>query len=288
MYELHGLVLQLYSVTEELKPVGRLAKEEGIKLMNANGWDEMASWWDEKQGDEGDLWHRALIDPPLMRLVGEVRGLHILDLACGNGYLSRRFARQGARVTAVDTNLPLIELVSKREEQAPLGISYYVSDAAHLNMLEDDTIDLAICNMALMDIENAEGAMQEVSRVLKTRGRFVASIAHPCFDKVNSSGWDIEYIYPTTTVWRKMSRYREIAVGDLPWRKVPDKVVITPSYHRPLSWYFRILRAAGMVVAAFEEPEPTEELLLANEIQAPWIAEIPVHCVIEAWKVGRD
>ena len=253
--------------------------------MDTSGWSEMASWWDEKQGDEGDLWHRALIDPPLIRLAGEVRGLRVLDLACGNGYLSRRFARQGAKVTAVDANVPLIELVSKREEQAPSGISYHVSDAAHLEMLSDGTIDLVVCNMALMDIENAEGAIQEVSRVLKTGGRFVASISHPCFDKVNSSGWDIEYIFPTTTIWRKMSRYREIAVDDLPWRRVPGKVVITPSYHRPLSWYFRALRAAGMVVAAFEEPEPTEELFLANDMQAPWIAEIPLHCVFEAWKV---
>ncbi len=253
--------------------------------MNKFGWDEMAYWWDEKQGDEGDLWHRALIDPPLIRLAGEVRGLHVLDLACGNGYLSRRFARQGAKVIAVDANAPLIERVRKREEQEPLGITYHVSDAAHLEMLEDGTIDLVICNMALMDIENAAGAIQEVSRVLKTRGRFVASISHPCFDKVNTSGWDIEYIYPTTTIWRKISRYREIAVDDLPWRKVPAKVVITPSYHRPLSWYFRTLRSSGMVVAAFEEPEPTEELLLTNDMQAPWIAEIPLHCVFEAWKI---
>jgi ubiquinone/menaquinone biosynthesis C-methylase UbiE len=253
--------------------------------MNASGWDEMARWWDEKQGDKGDLWHRALIDPPLIRLAGEVHGLHVLDLACGNGYLSRRFARQGATVTAVDANAPLIELVSIREVQEQLGITYHVTDAAHLDMLEDGMIDLVICNMALMDIEDAAGAIQEVSRVLKTRGRFVASISHPCFDKVNTSGWDIEYMYPTTTIWRKMSHYREIAVDELPWRKVHGKVVITPSYHRPLSWYFRTLRASGMVVSAFEEPEPTEELFLANEAQAPWIAELPLHCVFEAWKI---
>jgi ubiquinone/menaquinone biosynthesis C-methylase UbiE len=254
--------------------------------MNASGWDEMAHWWNEKQGDEGDLWHRALIDPPLIRLVGKVDGLHILDLACGNGYLSRRFARQGASITAVDANEPLIERVRIREEQESLGITYHVADAAHLDMLDDGIFDLVICNMALMDIENAEGAIREVSRVLKTRGSFVASISHPCFDKVNTSGWDIEYIYPNTTIWRKMSRYREIAVDDLPWRKVPGKIVITPSYHRPLSWYFRILRTSGMVVAAFEEPEPTEEFL-ENDLQAPWIAEIPLHCVIEAWKIEK-
>ncbi len=81
-----------------------------------------------------------------------------------------------------------------------------------------------------------------------------------------------------------MSRYREIAVDDLPWLRVPGNVVNTRAYHRPLSWYFRTLRASGLVVAALEEPEPTEELL-ANSEQGAWIAEIPLHCVIEAWKV---
>ena len=83
-----------------------------------------------------------------------------------------------------------------------------------------------------------------------------------------------------------MNHYREVTVTDLPWLRVPDQIVYTRSYHRPLSWYFRTLRAAGLVVAALEEPEPTEEFLMSSE-QGPWIAEIPLHCVIEAWKVRR-
>jgi 2-polyprenyl-3-methyl-5-hydroxy-6-metoxy-1,4-benzoquinol methylase len=254
--------------------------------MTTFGWDAMMDWWDEKLGDEGDLWHRTLIDPPLLRLVGEVNGIHMLDLACGNGYLSRRFARQGAIVTAVDANAPLIERVRIREEQESLGITYHVADAAHLEILEDGAFELVICNMALMDIENATGAIQEVSRLLRPKGRFIMSIAHPCFDKVNTSGWAIEHIYPTTTIWRKMSHYREVVVDDLPWQTVEGQVIYTQAYHRPLSWYFRALRAANLVVAALEEPEPTEEFL-ANSEQGPWIAEIPLHCVIEAWKVRR-
>lgn len=253
--------------------------------MSTFGWDRMADWWDEKMGDEGDLWHRALIDPPLIRLVGDVSGMHLLDLACGNGYLSRRFARQRAIVTAVDTNAPLIERARTREKQDQLGITYHVTDAARLDMLEDGAFDVVICNMALMDIENAAGAIQEVARVLRQRGRFVASLSHPCFDKVNTSGWAIEQIYPITTIWRKMSHYREITVDDLPWLQVAGQTVITRAHHRPLSWYFRTLRAVGLVVAALEEPEPTEEFL-ASSPQGPWIAEIPLHCVIEAWKVG--
>src|SRR3989440_4313123 len=141
----------------------------------------MTDWWDTNIGDEGDLWHRTLIDPPLLHLVGEVNGMRLLDLACGNGYLSRRFARQGATVTAVDANAPLIERARAREAQEPLGITYHVADTAHLWMLEDGAFELVVCNMALMDIENAAGAIQEVARVLRPKGRLVASLSHPCF-----------------------------------------------------------------------------------------------------------
>lgn len=254
--------------------------------METFGWDQMTEWWDKKLGDEGDLWHRALIDPPLLQLAGEVGGVRLLDLACGNGYLSRRFARQGAIVTAVDANAPLIERAQAREAQELLGITYYVADAAHLEMLEDGAFDLVVCNMALMDIENAAGAIQEVARVLEQQGRFVTSLSHPCFDKVHTSGWAIEQIYPLTTIWRKMSHYREVAVADLPWQLESGQVIYTRAHHRPLSWYFRTLRASGLVVAALEEPEPTPEFL-ASSPQGAWIAEIPLHCVIEAWKTSR-
>ena len=55
--------------------------EEGEGPMDTFGWDQMADWWDQKLGDDGDLWHRTLIDPPVLRLAGEVRGLSVLDLA---------------------------------------------------------------------------------------------------------------------------------------------------------------------------------------------------------------
>jgi SAM-dependent methyltransferase len=254
--------------------------------MSAAGWEQMTGWRDEKLGEEGDLWHRTLIDPPLLDLAGNVDGIRVLDLACGNGYLSRRFARQGDAVTGVDANAPLIERVRVREAREPLGITFHVADAANLEMLEDGAFDLVVCNMALMDIENAAGAIREVARVLQQEGRFVVGLSHPCFDKINTSGWAIEHVYPVTTIWRKMSRYREVSADDLPWEVEAGQVVRTRSYHRPLSWYFRALRASGLVVAALEEPEPTEEFLAASS-QGAWIAEIPLHCVIEAWKVGR-
>src|SRR5215211_149204 len=69
----------------------------------------MAAWWDEKQGEEGDRWHRTLIDPVLERVLGDVEGVRVLEVASGNGYLARRFARRGARVTAGDGSEGMLE-----------------------------------------------------------------------------------------------------------------------------------------------------------------------------------
>jgi ubiquinone/menaquinone biosynthesis C-methylase UbiE len=252
--------------------------------MAGEDWERLAAWYDEKQGDEGDLWHRALIDPTLLRVVGDVAEQRVLDLACGNGYLSRRFARMGAEVTGVDASSHIIERARRRESQEPLGITYHVADAARLEMLDDSTFDLVVCNMALMDIEDATGAIREVSRVLRPKGRFVASLPHPCFDIGDASAWVVERVGLTTTVWRKVSRYRETFSQKVPWR-LEEGILETVSYHRPLSWYFRVLREAGFVVTSLEEPEPTEEFIEKSP-QGSWIEQIPLHCVIEARKMA--
>jgi ubiquinone/menaquinone biosynthesis C-methylase UbiE len=254
--------------------------------MADSGWEQLAAWWDHQLGDDGDLWHRTLIDPPVFQLVGAVTGQRVLDLACGNGYISRRFARQGAEVIGVDGNAAIIARARAREAREPLGIAYHVADAAQLAMLDEESFDLAVCNMALMDIEDAAGALREVARVLVPQGRFIASIAHPCFDRIETSGWVIEHFASNTTIWRKMSRYRELAVEQTPWPQAGDPPILTQAYHRPLSWYFQAFRAAGLVVSALEEPAPTDEFL-ASAPQGPWVAEIPLHCVFEAWKLAR-
>ncbi len=246
-------------------------------------WDEMAAWYDEKQGDEGDLWHRTLIDPALLQVVGNVAGLQVLDLACGNGYLARKLAKQGAKVTGVDSSVRLIELARARENKNPLSITYHTVDAANLEMLEDESFDIAVSNMAIMNIARADVAIREASRILQLKGRLVMSLSHPCFDTGNSSAWLIERVSLKTTVYRKVSRYREPHEQFVPWNYSPGHVVETVSYHRPLSWYFQALGDASFVVTAFKEPEPTQEFL-SGSLQGEWIAQIPVHCVIEALK----
>jgi ubiquinone/menaquinone biosynthesis C-methylase UbiE len=250
------------------------------------GWDRMAHWRDERSGDTGDLWHRALIDPALLDVVGTVRRLRILDLACGNGYLARRFANEGASmVVGVDASIPTIRTAQARERASPEGVRFEAGDAAHLRFA-DRTFDLVVANMALMDIRDGERAIAEVARVLDPRGRFIFSISHPCFDLDDRSLWVVERgIQPDGAyrdqVWRKIRGYRDERVGKVPWKVAENRTVFTDTYHRTLSTYSRYLRKAGLVISRIEEPAPRPELLRGSP-QGPYIAEIPLHLVVEA------
>ena len=131
----------------------------------------------------------------LSRLIGDCNGKKILDLGCGNGYLARKYAREGAAVTADDSSFRMIEHAQARDPKNTLKINYIKSDASRLDAISDASYDLIFANMSLMNIEDTEGAIKEVSRVLRGGGgRFVASICHPCFDNGTNSGWMIKKI----------------------------------------------------------------------------------------------
>jgi len=247
-------------------------------------WEDLARWWDEKQSEDGDLWHRTLIDPTVLRVLGDTSKKSVLDLGCGNGYFSRKLARSGAHVTGVDSSRSIIEICREHEKRDPLGIAYHVADASDLNTLHDSSFDIILANMTLDDIRDAEGAIKECARVLRERGILVGSISHPCFDMGKHSGWQLEKVGPDIKVWRRVDgNYRRVFEDAVEWQLSENERMETRWYHRPLSWYIRVLRSAGFVITALEEPEPNEEFL--KNTNEPWIESIPVHCVLEAHKL---
>ena len=70
---------------------------DGIVVPTRDGYDR---WSDMHDGDGNPL--LLLEEPHVSRLLGEVRGLSLLDVACGTGRHTVPLAQQGARVTAVD------------------------------------------------------------------------------------------------------------------------------------------------------------------------------------------
>ncbi len=80
---------------------------------------------------------RTVVEAPtLFALAGDVKGLAALDLPCGDGTYSRALARRGvASVHGIDLSSAMIERARQAEQQAPLGITYQVGDAADLGIV---------------------------------------------------------------------------------------------------------------------------------------------------------
>jgi 2-polyprenyl-3-methyl-5-hydroxy-6-metoxy-1,4-benzoquinol methylase len=62
-------------------------------MSTPDDWENMAERWDENEGDEGSNWHRALLHPALLKVLGPLAGWRVLDVGCGNGSLTRQRAR---------------------------------------------------------------------------------------------------------------------------------------------------------------------------------------------------
>src|SRR6266404_6449863 len=95
---------------------------------NIKEWTDKADFVIEKFTDEGDFYRQHVINPSLFSLLGDIKEKIVLDAGCGQGYLSRKFANQGATVTGVEPAKGLIDYAIKRERQEQLGITYIQAD----------------------------------------------------------------------------------------------------------------------------------------------------------------
>ena len=215
----------------------------------------------------------------------------ILDLGCGNGYLARKFAKKGARITAVDSSPRMIRNAKAHDPKNVLQIRYLQSDASRLVGISNASFDLVFANMSLMDMANAKEVIREVSRVLKQGGRFVASICHPCFDNGSNSGWMMEKsIGEPAKVFRQIRAYRGVSPEKFPWRIGDRKFAYTVGYHRQLSWYTNALGSSLLGIIRMEEPMPMREFLDEEsknpaDLDASGCLEVPLHLVFEAVKL---
>jgi SAM-dependent methyltransferase len=132
-------------------------------------------------------------------------GERVLDLACAHGTAARYLARHGALVTAVDLSSKLIAHAEMVESEQRLGIRYLHGDATTIDWWDGVPFDGLLCNMALMDIDDLDGALGSASTVLKSNGWFSASILHPCFpgavDGSSLSSWPPEHGYACEGRW---------------------------------------------------------------------------------------
>jgi ubiquinone/menaquinone biosynthesis C-methylase UbiE len=75
--------------------------------MADTSFDKFAEEYDKVNQDTGDYTHENTIDPALFECIGNIKGLKVYELACGNGYNARRMVKEGADEVWAFETIPL-------------------------------------------------------------------------------------------------------------------------------------------------------------------------------------
>jgi 2-polyprenyl-3-methyl-5-hydroxy-6-metoxy-1,4-benzoquinol methylase len=221
-------------------------------------WDAKADFWDARMAD-GNEFERILVGPAIERLLAIQPGERVLDVACGTGVGSRRLARLGARVVAVDVSERMLEHARARTTEQAGEIDYRLVDATNqpqVLALGEGAFDAVVCSMALMDMPAIDPLLHAAARLLTARGRFVFTVLHPAFNNIAVNRCaEIE----TTADGREVAVH---GVKVLDYLTVPTgkgtAMLGEPQphwyFHRPLQTLLGACFDAGFVLDGLEEP----------------------------------
>jgi len=130
------------------------------------------------------------------------------------------------------------------EDEARLGITYVHADVASPEILSTAEFDGAVCHFGLSDIDDLDGALRTVARVLRPDGWFVFSILHPCFP-----GWapDVSASWAPGRGYHQEGWWASTAAHSTLRQQVGAN-------HRMLSTYLNALTRRGLVLDSMIEP----------------------------------
>lgn len=250
-------------------------------------WGNSATWYQNHLQSE-DTYHAKVILPALLRLVGDLKGKHILDLACGQGYFAKAFLEHKGQVTGIDISKELIAFAESNQKKVVPKVAYFATPADDLYMIKDASQDIVVCVLALQNIENIIGTFKEVSRVLKKGGRFLFVINHPAFRIPKESEWG--YDETTKSQFRRIDAYlseSKVKMDMTPGAELEKDKKYTISFHRPLQYWSKALHKHQFAITRMEEWESHKESEKGPRQAAENKArkEIPLFLMVESIKL---
>lgn len=215
----------------------------------STSWGAVADWYSGHLADS-DTYHAQVILPNLLRMLALAKDDAVLDLACGEGFFAREFAKSGAKVVGADIAPELIAK-AKANPNGSKNILYKAAKASNLAFAHDKEFTAAACVLALQNMEDIKGVFAEVKRVLAGNGRFVIVLNHPAFRVLKRSGWGFDE--KANVQYRRIDGY--LSAAKVPVDMHPGKAgsAKTISYHRSLQDFAKALASAGFAITRIEE-----------------------------------
>lgn len=230
---------------------------DNLKVIRS--WDTVAKkysdWLDGGVDQKGKAFTKIVTDN-VLDLLGDLSGKKVLDLGCGEGYLSRELALRGATVQGIDGSCQMAQLATLKNSGGEFNIEYKVGDITKTLPYAEGEFHLVVCNMVLMDVFDVGSVVEETRRVLSENGKFLFSIVHPCF-------------YDALGKWIEIGR----DAAFMPQKRYLDEVIYMKHlvglssdvqlthYNRPVQYYVNKLLNANMVITDFRETSFSEGYL---------------------------
>src|SRR6185295_11367496 len=102
-----------------------------------------------------------------MNRIGSLEGKKVLDVACGEGFYTRKLRQAGAdEVLGIDLSEAMIQLARDQESRDPLGITYRVEDACAESTRQE--FDLVVSAWLLVYARN-QAELSAMCRGLSSR-----------------------------------------------------------------------------------------------------------------------
>lgn len=102
------------------------------------------------------------------------KGLHVLDVGCGDGTTALPMAKLGANVLGVDIARNLVAAGNERAKKEGLtNLKFQEGDATDLSELKDESFDLVVSIFGVMFAPRPMDVAKELVRVTKTGGRII-------------------------------------------------------------------------------------------------------------------
>jgi len=144
-------------------------------LSETNKWADNDHKWQIIE-ERKYMWHQSQIDR-FAAVIGLSPGMSVADIGCGLGYLGWTYWKhygRGGSYTGVDCSSELVlEAIENSQSWSEGGtVSFIVGDCYSIP-LEENSVDVSMCQTLLQHLESPEKAVQEMVRITKPGGTVV-------------------------------------------------------------------------------------------------------------------
>lgn len=184
-------------------------------------------------------------EPAFLREAGNLAGLRILDLGCGDGSFGLTAYGSGCRAyTGVDGSSMMADRA--RTALADTSAEILLRDIEDLEL--DQRFDLVAARMALHYVDDLGPVLRSIRTMLAPGGRFVMSVVHPVITSHDNQVDGPRTTWTVDNYFEPGPREREWFGATVTW------------HHRPIENYVEALTQAGLQLVALREAAPAPEL----------------------------